>query len=157
MRIRLVLAFLLLACLAACEVAPWREQPPPWTAATFTDAEDARVLFADGSELVLARPRLEGEGGPALLLGECDGCIQSVRLQLVRRLETRHTETLRVIANAVVITAVVVGVVALCACSGSGGLGGLNFGSCGSSPDTDAGGAATRPRQPIERCSRPAH
>jgi len=134
------LVLLLLSLLAACEVAPWREQPPPWTAATVADVEDARVLLGDGSELVLSGPRLEGEGGEALLLGEGEDGPCRVPLRDVCRLETRRTEVLPVIANAVIVTAVVAGVVVLCACGGGhgGGLDGLNFGG-GSAPEKATG------------------
>jgi len=63
--------------------------------------KDARVQLADGCELVLAQPRFEGDGEAAALVGGQGGEELRVPLAQIRRLETRHTETLRVLANVV--------------------------------------------------------
>src|SRR5262245_12510882 len=134
----LLLIVMGLATLPGCTVAPWRDQPPPWSEASVAGADDVRLLLRDGSELVLAAPRIERAADGPVLVGAVDGVEQGIPLADVSRLETRHTELLPLIANVAIATVVVVGVVALC-CAGGGGSGGcslsgLNFGSCDDAP-----------------------
>ena len=144
----LLLSVMGFAALPGCTVAPWREQPPPWTQGSVADADDVRLVLLDGRELVLTTPRIErGADGP-VLIGALDGVEQGILLADVSRLETRHTELLPLIANVAIAAVVVAGVVALI-CVGGGGSGGcslsgLNFGSC-DDPPACAPHAPTRP------------
>src|SRR4030095_1449027 len=61
----LLLSVMGFAALPGCSVAPWREQPPPWTQGSVADADDVRLVLLDGRELVLTTPRIErGADGP---------------------------------------------------------------------------------------------
>jgi hypothetical protein len=132
----LLLLVMGLATLPGCTVAPWREQPPPWSEATLAGADDVRVLMRDGNEYELSAPRIEASAAGARLVGAIDGAEYGVLLEDVTRLETRHTEVLPLIADVAIAAVVVAGVVVL-ACAGGGGgggggcsLSGLNFSSC---------------------------
>lgn len=113
---------------SSCSTAPWRLVPPPYTAASFDGAEDARLRFADGIELVMAAPRVANGSETPVLEGTVAGDMWRVPLAEVVGLETRRTEPLRVVANALIATAVVAGVVAICVCTGANPpLDGLSF------------------------------
>ena len=101
------LVFALLLPLACVDVRPWRTQAPPWTQASVEGARDVRVSRDDGSHLVLEEARITTDGqvvgrevDPAGALGGT----RTIDLAQVVRLETRRTETGRVLVNAGSIT-----------------------------------------------------
>lgn len=113
---------------SSCTTAPWREVPTPYTAASFDGAEDARLRFADGIEILMAEPHLANSSASPMLCGRVAGDDWRVPLAEVVALQTRRTEPLRVVANALIATAVVAGVVAICVCTGANPpLDGLSF------------------------------
>lgn len=90
----------------ACTVNPWREREPPWTQATVAGEDDARATLWDGREIELAAPAIRGDGPEVVLVGQGDGGEQVLPLAQVARLETRHDEWLPIVADTLVITAV---------------------------------------------------
>ena len=105
--------------LASCQSStPWREQPPPWTADSLTDAAYARIQARDGRETVLRTPILgSGASGPFLsgqLVSEQNTGEHTVNVPLadIARLETRHSDSIGVSWLIVACVIVVLGVLA---------------------------------------------
>jgi hypothetical protein len=140
----LLVLVLVLVLASSCTTAPWREQPGPWTPAVLEGAEDARVTFADGIVLVMESPHWLAGSEPPVLEGRVAGDLWRVPFAEVTGLETRRTEAVRVVANAVLAVAVVAAVVAVCVCTGSTPcLDGLSFSGPREDAAAEAGGEPT--------------
>ncbi len=145
---RYLLFAVMLFVAAACETAPWREQPPPWTYTTVRGAEEVLVVRYDGEVVVLRRARIEVAAGGSWLIGESNASELRLPLEDVASLETRRTETLRVIANTAIVAVAVAVVVAGAVCGGGGGLSGLSFGSSSGGGGGGHGTSQAPPRRP---------
>lgn len=102
-------ALVFVLALAAClDTRPWRAQPPPWTDRCIADAEEVRVLRADGSWFHLTRARIEADGRGGSIRGSAVSTPEEpvraidVPLAEVQRLETRQHETARAVGNVVI-------------------------------------------------------
>lgn len=105
--------------LASCQSSgSWRDQPPPWTAASLTDAAYARIHARDGRETVLRTPTMgSGASGPFLsgmLVSEQNTGEHTVNVPLadIARLETRSSDSMGVSWLVVACVIVVLGVLA---------------------------------------------